>query len=131
VTHRLARCSCEQLTLSVTADPVRISVCHCLACQQRTGSAFGFQARFADSQVQISGRSQVFVRTGDSGQPITFRFCPICGTTVYWALENLPGMIVVAVGAFADPTFAPPRVSVYESRRHAWVVMPPDVVREV
>jgi hypothetical protein len=64
MTHRLARCSCEQLTLSVTGDPVRISVCHCLACQQRTGSAFGFQARFADSQVQISGR--VGFRAGDA-----------------------------------------------------------------
>jgi hypothetical protein len=88
------------------------------------------QARFAASQVQVSGRSQAFVRTGDSGQPITFHFCPICGTTVYWTLENLPGMIAVAVGAFADPAFAPPRVSVYESRRHAWVVIPADVVHD-
>ena len=29
-----------QLTASCTGEPVRVSVCHCLDCQKRTGSAF-------------------------------------------------------------------------------------------
>jgi hypothetical protein len=41
-----ACCSCGQLQVTTTGEPVRISVCHCLACQRRTGSAFGVQARF-------------------------------------------------------------------------------------
>jgi hypothetical protein len=32
--------------------------------------------------------------------------------------------VSVAVGAFGDPSFPPPRVSVYDSRRHAWVALP-------
>jgi hypothetical protein len=32
--------------------------------------------------------------------------------------------VSVAVGAFADPGFPPPRVSVYDSRRHPWVQLP-------
>ncbi|MGH2892702.1 MAG: GFA family protein, partial [Solirubrobacteraceae bacterium] len=43
---REAACSCGQLTVQVSGDPVRVSVCHCLACQRRTGSAFGYQARW-------------------------------------------------------------------------------------
>lgn len=31
----------------------------------------------------------------------------------------------VAVGAFADPSFPAPRVSIYDSRRHPWVHLPP------
>ena len=34
--------------------------------------------------------------------------------------------IAIPVGAFADPGFPPPTVSVYESRMHSWVVPPPD-----
>jgi hypothetical protein len=34
----------------------------------------------------------------------------------------------VAVGAFADPHFPPPRVSVYDSRRHPWVQLPPGTI---
>jgi len=43
---RLASCSCGQLTAQVVGEPVRISICHCLACQRRTGSVFGEQAGF-------------------------------------------------------------------------------------
>ena len=48
MTTRDASCSCGQLHLTCEGEPVRISVCHCLACQQRTGSAFGVQARHHD-----------------------------------------------------------------------------------
>lgn len=99
-------------------------MCHCLACQQRTGTVFGVQARFPRSLVRIQGPSTAFTRVGDSGAPITFHFCPSCGSTVYWEQESSPDLTAVAVGAFADPNFPAPKVSVYEARRHAWVVLP-------
>ena len=97
-------------------------MCHCLACQQRTGSAFGVQARFPRTQISIEGNSTRFVRVADSGNSATFHFCPVCGTTVYWELGALPDMIGVAVGAFADPRFPAPGFSVYELRAHAWAL---------
>lgn len=103
---------------------MRVSVCHCLPCQQRTGSAFGVQARFAREQVRFFGAANTFQRTGDSGGTATFRFCPTCGATVYWDHDGLPGFVIVAVGAFADPNFPAPKVSVYEVRRHAWALAP-------
>lgn len=126
---RLASCSCGELRLSLEGEPVRVSVCHCLACQQRTGSAFGAQARFHRDQVrQREGRSTEFVRTGDAGSRITLHFCPLCGTTVFWEIEALPDHVAVAMGAFADPKFPAPTVSVYEDRRHAWVSLGDTIV---
>ncbi|MCP3138945.1 GFA family protein [Pyxidicoccus xibeiensis] len=120
---RRASCSCGQLQLACEGEPVRISMCHCLACQQRTGSVFGVQARFPREAVTaITGRSTSYVRVEDSGNSSTFHFCPECGTTVYWEFGTLPEMLAVAVGAFADPSFPAPRVSVYEERRHAWAL---------
>src|SRR5205823_5066307 len=105
--------------------PVRISICHCLACQQRTGSAFGLQARFPRSNVSaIEGQSTNFVRIADSGARLTYHFCPECGATLYYEHDATPDLIAVPIGAFADPRFPPPRVSVYESRRHPWAAMP-------
>jgi hypothetical protein len=123
MTARRAHCSCGQLSLDVVGHPVRVSVCHCLACQRRTGSAFGVQARFSRDQVRIEGHSSQYIRTGDSGQTITFHFCPSCGTTLHWELADHPDMVAIAVGAFADPTFLPPQFSVYESRRLPWVAI--------
>lgn len=126
MTQRLASCSCGQLTALVSGEPVRISLCHCLACQRRTGSVFGQQARFPRENVQPSGRSTVYVRVGDEGTRARFHFCPQCGATVYYEPEALAAFIAIPVGAFADPGFPAPTVSVYEERMHGWVVPPAD-----
>ena len=80
--------------------------------------------------MQIAGSSSSYTRIGDSGQIITYHFCPSCGTTLHWELADLPDMIAVAVGAFADPTFLTPQFSVYGSRRHPWVDISGRVRRE-
>ncbi len=121
---RTAACSCGQLTAQVVGEPVRVSICHCLACQRRTGSVFGEQARFPRRNVTISGTSTEYVRVGDEGSRMTFHFCPRCGATVYYQSEDQEAFLAIPVGAFADPDFPPPRVSVYESRKHRWVIPP-------
>lgn len=124
MTERRASCSCGRLIVRACGEPVRVSVCHCLACQQRTGSAFGVQARFPEGAVSIAGESREFSRTGDEGTTARFHFCPHCGATVFWRAEAIPGFVTVPVGAFADPAFPTPSVSVYEVRRHPWVRLP-------
>ena len=37
---------------------------HCLACQRRTGSAFGIQACFPSNRVNVAGRFGDYVRLG-------------------------------------------------------------------
>lgn len=123
---RHASCSCGQLTAEVAGDPVRVSICHCLACQRRTGSVFGEQARFPRENVTIAGVSTEYARVGDEGTRARFHFCPQCGATVYYELGGLEAFIAIPVGAFADPGFPTPTVSVYEDRMHRWVVPPPD-----
>ncbi len=122
--ERVAECSCGQLRATTRGEPIRISMCHCLACQRRTGSTYGAQARFPRDSVAFEGRSTAYVRVGESGSKITFHFCPECGSTVHYELEQLADAVVIPLGAFADPTFPPPRISIYEARRHAWVTSP-------
>ena len=125
---RTATCSCGQLTLTTRVEPIRLSICHCLACQRRTGSVFGVQARFPRSSVTISGESSQYMRVGDEGSKVIFSFCPKCGATVHYAVEGYDEeSIAVPVGAFADPSFPAPSFSVYEDRRHSWVSLPAGV----
>lgn len=121
---RTAACSCGQLQAQVTGEPIRVSICHCLACQRRTGSVFGAQARFAREAVAISGQSSAYVRVGDEGTHITFHFCPHCGATVYYPIGPDGAFVAIPVGAFAEPGFPTPTFSVYEERMHAWVSLP-------
>lgn len=121
-----AACSCGQLRVTAEGDPIRVSICHCLACQRRTGSAFGIQARFAPDQVTVVGRYSDYVRTSDEEdrKVHVFHFCPECGATVFFTEPSEPDGVKIPVGSFADPTFPPPTVEIYESRRHPWLPVP-------
>lgn len=100
-----------------------MSVCHCLACQKRTGSAFAVQARWPKANVELSGEFREWTRTTDSGSLAIYHFCPHCGATVAFFGAGMPDVTAIPVGAFADPSFPPPRFSVYEERKHAWVAI--------
>lgn len=127
MTSHVACCSCGKLSARAEGEPVRISLCHCLSCQRRSGSAFGVQARFLAKHVVIEGRSTEYVRVGDEGGVARFHFCPDCGATVYYMLDVQPEVVAIPVGAFADPLFPAPQVSVYEVRRHGWVGLPDSI----
>lgn len=129
--RRVATCRCGQLQASCTGEPVRVSVCHCLDCQKRSGSAFAAQARWPDEQVQLTGEYREWSVAGDSGAIATFRFCPNCGSTVAYVSEGMPGVTAVPVGAFADSGFPPPNFSVYEERKHPWVAVQGDGIEHM
>ena len=132
MSERAASCRCGQLRATVTGEPVRVSVCHCLNCKKRSGSAFAVQARWPRAQVTIEGESKTFVKVADSGNRATFHFCPQCGSDVYYEIDGkyddkFNDLIAVPLGAFDDPFFRNPAFSVWESRKHDWLEITGDV----
>ena len=63
MTTRRAACSCGRLHLTIEGEPSRISMCHCLECQRRTGAAISNQARFRREQVTFAGEARAWRRT--------------------------------------------------------------------
>jgi hypothetical protein len=118
-----SRVQLRTLRLIRQGDPVRVSMCHCLECQRRTGSTFGVQAWFPREQVRlVTGADKRYAREADSGRVVTFYFCPECGSTVFWEPAQRPDLIAVAVGMFAAPDFERPSLSVWERRQHPWTI---------
>jgi hypothetical protein len=129
MTIRTATCRCGQLRARCTGEPIRVSVCHCIECQKRSGSVFAVQARWLDQNVRLKGDFKEWSRTGDSEKRATYRFCANCGATVTYSNKGMPAVTAVPVGAFADPDFPPPKFSVYEERKHLWVTVAGDDTR--
>ena len=120
---RVATCQCGQLQAQTIGEPVRVSVCHCLNCKKRSGSAFTAQARWPHDRVRITGESKTWSHAGESGNNAEFRFCPHCGSTVTYVSQGLPDVTAIAIGAFAEPDFPAPEYSVYEERMHKWIAI--------
>jgi hypothetical protein len=118
---RIAHCCCGSLRAEATGEPAFVVACHCMECQRRTGAPFGASACFAKAQVRTEGPSSVYVRGNDSGRTNEFHFCPNCGSTVFWHSEVVSDLIVIAFGAFADPSMPWPTASIWETRQHPWV----------
>ena len=121
MTMRRASCSCGSLSAEAQGEPVRNSVCHCLACKRRTGSAFAWNATYPEAAVTIAGGHSSYLRTSAEGFWARHHFCPSCGDSAFYAIERRPGLISIPVGAFADPDFPAPEVEVYDERRCGWI----------
>jgi hypothetical protein len=83
---------------------------------------FGAQARWLREHARIEGEATEYLRTSDEGDERSFFFCPRCGATVYFWIDD--EHIALPVGAFADPNFPTPVRSVWEDRMHSWVGLP-------
>ena len=110
--ERLAQCHCGSLRAITSGEPLLVGICHCKACQQRTGAVAANVASFAKAQVTIEGETKIFDREAQSGRKVRFYFCPSCGTSLYWEADARPDSYILAVGAFADQNFPAPSVSI-------------------
>ncbi|MCC6919459.1 MAG: GFA family protein [Alphaproteobacteria bacterium] len=126
--HR-ASCGCGQLTITAEGAPAGAALCFCTACRKRTWTHFGTQARWPAGKVEAAGQATVWRRVGDHGTPFDFRFCPVCGTTLWYTSALDPSFVGIAAGCFDDPNGFAPAVSVYDSRRPDWLGLPETLER--
>jgi hypothetical protein len=129
---REAACQCGRLRVTTTGEPFAVSICNCLDCQRRTGSAFALQAGFRRGQVEVSGDHRDYSRISDEADRAehVFHFCPGCGSQVFQSEPRDPDLVVVSVGSFADPSFPPPTESGYDHRRHPWIGLPDTIAQQ-
>ncbi len=127
MTERAATCHCRALRLACAGEPYKVSMCHCIDCQRRTGSAFSVAAFYPREAVRIEGATHSFERDSASGNRVRFHFCPDCGSNLFWESARMPHLIGVALGGFEDPGFPAPEQAVWARDRHAWVAVQGDI----
>jgi hypothetical protein len=99
------------------------AICHCGSCKKRTGSAFGWSAYFADSQVlQKVGELKVYPISVPI--PAQRYFCSNYGSTLFWTADIMPGDTGIAGGCFADTPLESPSMTANNEGRCAWVGLP-------
>ncbi|HEX4737126.1 MAG TPA: GFA family protein [Allosphingosinicella sp.] len=126
--ERVATCHCGALALECRGEPLKVSLCHCLDCQRRTGSAFSVAVFYPREQVSaLRGETASFERGSASGFDVTFRFCPRCGTNLWWEPARLPELVGIAIGGFADSAFPAPEQAVWSKDRHQWLDVLADI----
>jgi hypothetical protein len=124
----------------VEGEPLQVYVCHCEFCQKRSGNVFIASAQFPEERViSITGQTRCYNGLEVDGvgavaipDGINYRFCAVCGSSVYFD-SVFPGtgkrVFTVALGSFVDAAFPPPTVEFFTKFRHAWVPPIPDALQ--
>jgi hypothetical protein len=140
MTTRTARCACGRVEVTVEGEPGFVYVCHCDFCQRRSGNVFIASASFAEDQViSITGETRCYNGlevdgVGAVGIPegINYRFCAVCGSSVYFDMIFPPTgtrSYTIALGSFVDSVFPPPTTEFFTKFRHPWVPPIPGAVQ--
>jgi hypothetical protein len=100
-------CLCGDVRYRTTAEPLRVTICHCTFCQRLTGSAYLVEPIFRREDVIFHGTP---LRTYDhrsdtSGKRVTVNFCGRCATTICLDLERFPDILGLCGGTFDDPNW--------------------------
>ena len=117
---RTGQCFCGAVKYTVTGEPINVRACHCRDCQRLTGSAFFVRALFPKDQVTITGQ----VAEYPSGDNVTRKFCPRCGSQLFADRKSRPDAISIALGSFDDLDGIVPPEHIWVSDKQAWYSIP-------
>lgn len=100
-------CLCGDVRYQTTAEPLRVTVCHCTFCQRFTGTAYLVEPIFRRADVALTGAAPKTYdhRSDSSSKRVTLNFCGRCGTTIYLDLERFPDFLGLCGGTFDDPNW--------------------------
>jgi hypothetical protein len=106
-------CACMALRYATHGQPVAQTLCQCRDCQRRSGTGHSAWLVFAEPPDEVvTGPASRWSVLGESGMQKLHAFCPTCGTPVYLAFPDMPGIIAVTAASLDDPArFAPTQVT--------------------
>ena len=121
-------CQCGGVRYRVSAEPVRVAICHCTQCQRVTGSAFSMAMIVADGAFGLlQGELKTWIRSSDAGRPVLCGFCPDCGTRITHKAELYRGFTNVRAGTLDDRSWLQPTMSFWTREKQPWVTVPEDL----
>lgn len=131
--HQQGGCLCGSIRYVVRAEPLRVMICHCTACQKITGSAYMVEPIFQCDIVELTGvKPKVFDHRSDgSGKRVSINFCGNCGSSLFLEFERFPEVLGMFAGTFDDPNWfhaaAVKSAHIFTSSAQAGVVIPAGV----
>ncbi len=107
MTIHTGRCVCGAVRWETSADPIRVTTCHCRFCQRATGTAYFVEPIFKSGDfVVTAGMPKAYShRSEGSGKHVTIHFCGTCGSKSHLSFERFPDVVGVYAGGFDDPNW--------------------------
>ena len=110
-------CLCGSVRYKVSSDPSFVLNCHCEDCRRSTGSVYGTNVFVDEDKVQITGEVSLYVHTADSGNEMTKRFCPNCGTLLFGNSSGRQNSVSIRAGTIDQFDLIKPQMNVFVAKK--------------
>ncbi|QJR16693.1 GFA family protein [Usitatibacter palustris] len=125
---RTGSCLCGKVRYTIKAEPAAARLCWCRDCQ-RLASNGTVNAIFPSESIEVRGVVAEYVKTADSGNQVTRRFCPACGSQLFADSTGRLGLTVVRVGTLDDPSSIKPSANIWSASAPPWACMDSELER--
>jgi hypothetical protein len=107
-------CYCRAVRYKVQGDALVKLQCHCRECQYISGGSPNMTMGMPEAGFAYTEGAQKAFRRSDLESPVTREFCAECGTHLLSKAPSLPGVVLLKVGTFDDPSvLGAPQMAIY------------------
>ncbi len=115
-------CLCGAVHYRVAADPVVTRTCWCRDCQRLAANGT-VNMLIPTAALNSTGEVSGYAKTADSGNIITRKFCPQCGSHLFANSSARPQFTVVRVGTLDNPSAVRPAMNIWASSAPEWACL--------
>ena len=113
-------CHCGAVRYKISADLIFSGKCYCEDCRKLGGTGHGSVLAVPEQGVAVTGKLTEYTINGGSGQPITRRFCPTCGSKVTTTASVMPGVMMISASSLDNPEDFVTQMSVFAAQAPSW-----------
>lgn len=122
-------CLCGAVRYAYNARPLSVNACHCGHCKRLSGSDYIKMLLGQREHFSVSGETDVYRKTADSGREVDIRRCAKCGTRLWHEPLSAPQWVFVCVGTLDDSSWATPTSHIWVELADPAVDHAPDAIR--
>jgi hypothetical protein len=121
-------CYCGEVRYAVEGEPLFKALCYCRECQHIAGGSPNVVMGVPEAGFAYREGAAKSFRRSDLERPVTREFCPRCGTHLLTRAPGLPGVVLLKVGTFDDPSlFGRPQMAIFTGEKQGFHVLPEGV----
>ena len=122
-------CYCKAVRYTAEGDAIFTGQCHCRECQYISGGNPNLVMGMPEGGFTYTkGVAKGFRRSDLGSAAVTREFCADCGTHLVTRSPGVPGVVMIKIGTFDDPSlFTGPQMVIYTIDKQSFHHIPDGV----